>query len=237
MADSTRTAVQAALALATALTAGHLLFGAHWQWCAMSVMVVSLGTAGRGDLALRGVERGLGALAGALVAAALAAVAEPRGTAAIVMIFVLLGLASGLRQYSCAVYACGIAAGLSELSGYFGESALELLAIRRRELSLGAAIAVAIGWFLLRCAPGTWCAPASAAALAALSALLAARRAEAAVPGASVASTPPPRASGPARAAMACPGRCSACTRTTRRPAPRRHQRGVRPQPASPSTP
>ena len=177
MANSTRMALQAALSLAAALTAGHLLFGAHWQWCAISVMVVSLGTAGRGDLALRGIERGLGALAGTLLAAALAAVAEPHGTACIVVIFVLLGLASGLRQYNYAFYACGITAVLSELYGYFGEPAGHLLPIRLEALSLGAAIAVSVGWFVLPVRARDVLRARLAVALAALSALLAARRA------------------------------------------------------------
>jgi uncharacterized membrane protein YccC len=177
MANSTRMALQAALSLAAALTAGHLLFGAHWQWCAISVMVVSLGTAGRGDLALRGIERGLGALAGTLLAAALAAAAEPHGTACIVVIFVLLGLAAGLRQYNYAFYACGITAVLSELYGYFGEPAGHLLPIRLEALSLGAAIAVAVGWFVLPVRARDVLRVRLAVALAALSALLAARRA------------------------------------------------------------
>jgi hypothetical protein len=177
MATSTRMALQAALSLAAALTAGHLLFGAHWQWCAISVMVVSLGAAGRGDQALKGIERGLGALSGTLLAAALAAVAEPRGTACIVVIFVLLALASGLRQYNYALYACGITAVLSELYGYFGEPAGRLLPIRLEALSLGAAIAVAVGWFVLPVRARDVLRGCLAVALAALSALLAARRA------------------------------------------------------------
>lgn len=177
MATSTRMALQAALSLAAALTAGHLLFGAHWQWCAISVMVVSLGTAGRGDQALRGIERGLGALSGTLLAAALAAVAEPHGTARIVVIFALLALASGLRQYNYAFYACGITAVLSELYGYFGEPAGHLLPIRLEALSLGAAIAVTVGWLVLPVRARDVLRARLAVALAALSALLAARRA------------------------------------------------------------
>jgi hypothetical protein len=177
MAASTRMALQTSLALAVALTAGHLLFGPHWQWCAISVMVVSLGAAGRGDQALRGIERGLGALSGTLLAAALAAVAEPHGTARIVVIFGLLALASGLRQYNYACYACGITAVLSELYGYFGESAGPLLPIRLEAVSLGAAIAVAVGWLVLPVRTRDVLRTRLAAALAALSALLAARRA------------------------------------------------------------
>jgi len=176
MPTSTRMALQASLSLAAALTAGHLLFGAHWQWCVISVLVVNLGSAGRGDLALKGIERGLGALAGTLVAPALGAVAAPHSTASIVVIFVLLALASGLRQYNYALYACGITAVLSELYGYFGESAVQLLPIRLGALSLGAAIGVTVGWFVLPVRARDVLRARVGAALAALSALIEARR-------------------------------------------------------------
>lgn len=181
---STRMAVQTTLALAIALTAGHLLFGAHWQWCAISVMVVNMGAAGRGDLALKGIERGLGAMAGTIVATALPEVVQPHGTAAIATIFVLLALASGLRQYSYAVYACCVTTVLSVLYGYFGESAQDLLPIRLGALSLGAAIAVTIGWFLLPVRARDVVRARLASALAALSAVLEARRTGSAVPAA-----------------------------------------------------
>ncbi|MFJ2021602.1 hypothetical protein ACIOFZ_31045, partial [Streptomyces nodosus] len=44
---STRMAAQTGLSLAVAFTAGHLLFGEHWQWTVLSALVVSLGTIGR----------------------------------------------------------------------------------------------------------------------------------------------------------------------------------------------
>jgi uncharacterized membrane protein YccC len=184
MPASTRTALQLALALTTALAAGHLLFGPHWQWCAISAMVVNLGTAGRGDLALKGIERGLGAMAGTIAAAILAAWVQPRGTACIVVIFIVLALASALRRHGYAFYAGGITMVLSLLYGYFGESAQDLLLIRLQALALGAAIAVATGWFLLPVRAGDVLRARLATALAALSALLEARRTGAGAPAA-----------------------------------------------------
>ncbi|WEP00113.1 FUSC family protein [Streptomyces sp. FXJ1.172] len=149
MSTSTRMALQMAVALTAAFSFGHLLFGEHWQWCVISAMVVSLGTVGRGDLALKGVERGLGAMAGTLVATLITVVAAPHGTTSIVLIFVVLALASVLRSYSYAYYAAGITTTLSLLYGYFGESAQHLLLIRLQALVLGAVVAVAVGWFLV----------------------------------------------------------------------------------------
>ncbi len=73
------------------------------------------------------------------------------------------------------------------LYGYFGESAQELLPIRLGALSLGAAIAVTIGWFLLPVRARDVVRARLASALAALSALLEARRTESAVPAAIIA--------------------------------------------------
>ncbi|MEV5746481.1 FUSC family protein [Actinoallomurus sp. NPDC052308] len=145
----TRMVLQMAVALTAAFSFGHLLFGEHWQWCVISAMVVSLGTVGRGDLALKGIERGLGAMAGTLLAALVAAVAEPHGTTSIVLIFVVLAVASTLRSYNYAFYAAGITTALSLFYGYFGESAQHLLLIRLQALVLGAVLAVAVGWFLV----------------------------------------------------------------------------------------
>jgi Fusaric acid resistance protein-like len=149
IATHTRMAVQMAASLALAFSLGHLLFGEHWQWAVISAMVVNLGTIGRGDLALKGLERGLGAMIGTLIATVLAAAIDPRGTACVVAIFVVLFAASLLRPINYACYAAGVTTVLSLLYGYFGESAQHLLPIRLEALSLGAALAVAVGWFLL----------------------------------------------------------------------------------------
>ncbi|MEY9871644.1 hypothetical protein ABH931_001117 [Streptacidiphilus sp. MAP12-33] len=176
MLPSSRTALQMVIALTGAMAAGHLLFGDHWQWCVLSAMVVNLGTVGRGDLALKGAERGLGAMAGTLTAAALAAVTEPHGAVCVALIFLVLALASALRPYSYALHAAGITTALSLLYAYFGESPQQLLLVRVQALALGAAVAVAVGWFLLPLRTGDALRARMAAALAALSALLEARQ-------------------------------------------------------------
>ncbi|MEU6201720.1 FUSC family protein [Streptomyces sp. NPDC047061] len=145
----TRMALQMAVALTAAFSLGHLIYGEHWQWCVISAMVVGLGPVGRGDLALKGLERGLGAMAGTLVAALIAAVAEPHGTTSIVLIFLVLAVASTLRAYNYACYAAGITTAMSLLYGYSGQSPQPLLLVRLQALVLGAVLAVVVGWFLV----------------------------------------------------------------------------------------
>ncbi len=171
-----RMALQMAVALTAAFSLGHLIFGEHWQWCVISAMVVSLGPVGRGDLALKGVERGLGAMAGTLVAALIAAVAEPHGTTSIVLIFVVLAVATTLRTYNYAFYAAGITTALSMFYGYFGQSPEHLLLIRLQALVLGAVLAVVVGWFLVPVRTGDAVRARLGATLAALASLLDARR-------------------------------------------------------------
>ncbi|GAA1934663.1 FUSC family protein [Kitasatospora viridis] len=171
-----RMALQMAVALSAAFSLGHLMFGQHWQWCVISAMVVSLGPVGRGDLALKGVERGLGAMAGTLVAALIAAVAEPHGTTSIVLIFVVLAVATTLRTYNYAFYAAGITTALSMFYAYFGQSPQHLLLIRLQALVLGAVLAVIVGWFLVPVRTVDAVRARLGAALAALAALLDARR-------------------------------------------------------------
>jgi Fusaric acid resistance protein-like len=172
-----RLALQMAASLALAFSLGHLLFGEHWQWAVISAMVVSLGSTGRGDLALKGLERGLGAMTGTLIAAVVVTSIDPQGTVCVVAIFAVLFVASVLRPMSYAFYAAGITTVLSLLYGYFGESARHLLPIRLEALALGAALAVTVGWFLLPIHANDALRVRLAATLGALSVFLETRRA------------------------------------------------------------
>jgi hypothetical protein len=145
----TRMALQMAVSLTLAFSLGHLVFGDHWQWTVISAMVVNLGALGRGEVVLKGLERGLGAMVGTLIATVIVVATDPQGTVCVVAIFVVLFVASILRPINYAFYAAGVTTVLSLLYGYFGESARQLLPIRLEALALGAALTVVVGWFLL----------------------------------------------------------------------------------------
>ncbi|MEW2492568.1 FUSC family protein [Streptomyces nodosus] len=173
---STRMAAQTGLSLAVAFTAGHLLFGEHWQWTVLSALVVNLGTIGRGDLTLKGLERGAGAVLGTLFATGLTVLLHPHGSASVVLICVALAAAMLVRQNSYAGYAACVTTTMSLLYGHFGESAEQLLLIRLQALMVGAVLAVAVGWLLLPVRAGDVVRGRMAAALAGLAAVLDAHR-------------------------------------------------------------
>ncbi|MFB8182001.1 FUSC family protein [Streptomyces sp. NPDC055966] len=169
---STRAAVQTGVALTAAFAVGHRLFAHHWQWTVVTALVVGLGRGGRGDLALRGVERGAGAMAGALLAAGLAVVVHPHGTLGLVVIFAVLATAAGFRARSYALFTATLTTLMSLLHEYFGHSAAHLLLIRFQAVAVGAALAVAVGWFVAPVRAGEVLRLRLTAALRALAALL-----------------------------------------------------------------
>ncbi|HVD26976.1 MAG TPA: hypothetical protein VNC79_00555 [Mycobacteriales bacterium] len=73
----TRLALQSTAALALAFTVGQLAFGRHWPWVVITVLAVSLRATSRGEVAVTTAERLLGALAGTVLATAVAALATP----------------------------------------------------------------------------------------------------------------------------------------------------------------
>jgi uncharacterized membrane protein YccC len=142
----TRMALQMAVALGAACALGHLFFGERWTWTLLSAFVVSSGNRGRGDVlhkaGLRLVGAGLGTLGATLIAGQLA-----RGDrTALVVLFVVLGLALALRNRSYAFWAGGVTAMLALLHGYYGEGGSGLLRERLLGVLLGCAVGVAAAW-------------------------------------------------------------------------------------------
>ncbi|MEU6745047.1 FUSC family protein [Spirillospora sp. NPDC046719] len=146
---STRMAAQMGVALCAAFAAGHLLFPDHWSWVVLTAFIVCNGARGRGDALHKGLLRALGAAGGTVLAALVSGLFAPRDPDAVVLIFVVLGLAAWLRQRSYAYWAGGVTAALSLLYGYFGQSAVPLLHTRLEAILLGAALGSAAAWFVL----------------------------------------------------------------------------------------
>ncbi|MGI5327299.1 FUSC family protein [Actinomadura nitritigenes] len=146
---STRMAAQMGVALSAAFAAGHVLFPDHWSWVVLTAFIVCNGARGRGDALHKGLLRALGAAGGTVLAALVSGLFAPRDPDAVVLIFVVLGLAAWLRQRSYAYWAGGVTAALSLLYGYFGQSAVPLLDTRLEAILLGSAIGAAAAWFVL----------------------------------------------------------------------------------------
>ncbi|MGC0314249.1 FUSC family protein [Kitasatospora acidiphila] len=148
MSAGTRKALQTSVLLTAAFTAGMLLYARHWPWTVLSAMVVGSATGGRANLVLRAAERGVGAVAGTLLATGLAAVCHPEGAQGIVLILVVLTTAAGLREVSLPLFVAALTAMMSLLNGYLGRFDVRLLPVRLQALALGYLLAVTVGWLL-----------------------------------------------------------------------------------------
>ncbi|MEU9017249.1 FUSC family protein [Actinomadura sp. NPDC048394] len=146
---STRMAAQMGAALCAAFAIGHLLFPDHWSWVVLTAFIVCNGARGRGDALHKGLLRALGAAGGTVLAAVASGLFAPRDPHAVVLIFVVLGVAAWLRQRSYAYWAGGVTAALSLLYGYFGQSAAPLLETRLEAILVGSVIGTAAAWFVL----------------------------------------------------------------------------------------
>ncbi len=149
LAPSDRMALQMALGLAAAFVAGRLLFGSHWSWVVLTAFVVASGARGRGDVLHRGLLRMLGAAAGTVLASLLATAFPPATPGPIVAIFVVLALASWLRQRSYAWWAAGVTAVVALLADFLGQDAAAVLPVRLVAIAVGGVIAVAVAWFVV----------------------------------------------------------------------------------------
>lgn len=146
---SSRMSLQMGVALATAFAAGRGLFGTHWMWVVLTAFIVSSGNRGRGDVAHKAVLRVVGAGVGTLAATVLTGAFAPGNEWSIVIIFVALGIALWLRGINYAYWAAGVTAALALLYGYYGQRGIDLLATRLEAILVGAALGVAVSWFLL----------------------------------------------------------------------------------------
>ncbi|MFD0684900.1 FUSC family protein [Actinomadura fibrosa] len=149
LAASTRMAAQMATALAAAFASGHLLYPDHWSWVVLTAFIVCSGAQGRGDAVHKGLLRALGAAGGTVVAALVSDTFAPGDQNAVVLIFVILGVAIALRRVNYAYWAGGVTAALSLLYGYFGQAAGPLLRDRLEAILVGAVIGVAAAWLVL----------------------------------------------------------------------------------------
>ncbi|MFF8532443.1 FUSC family protein [Streptomyces sp. NPDC015532] len=146
---STRMALQMAAALTAAFTIGRTLWPDHWAWVVLTAFLVCSGARSRGDVLVKGAWRTLGAAAGTVVATAASGEFGPRSDTAVVVIFVVLAVATWLRELSYAYWAGCVTAVLSLLYDWFGQSPGDLLHTRLAGIAVGAVLGIAASWLVL----------------------------------------------------------------------------------------
>ncbi|MFF3465492.1 FUSC family protein [Streptomyces sp. NPDC001984] len=140
-------AVQMGVAVAAAFAVGRLLFDQRWPWLVLTAYVAASGNRGRTDVLSKGVERLVGACAGTLLATGVAAGVS--GRLSVAVMFTVLAIALWLRPLNCAYWAAGMTTVLSLLLRYFGQDATNLLPTRLAGMAIGAAVSVAVAWWVL----------------------------------------------------------------------------------------
>jgi hypothetical protein len=146
---TTRMAVQMGCALGAAFAAGHWLFGEHWQWAVLTAYIVGSGNRGRGDVIHKSMLRLAGAATGTVIATLLSGYFGRQDPWLVVVIFLILAVASWLRNFSYFYWAASITSGLALMYAYFGLSGTNLLAIRLEAIACGAVLGAAAAWFVL----------------------------------------------------------------------------------------
>lgn len=149
MPASTRMALQMAAALTAAFAIGRGLWPDHWAWVVLTAFLVCSGARSRGDVLVKGVWRTLGATAGTVVAAAVSGQFGPRSDTAVAVIFMVLAVATWLREFGYAYWAGCVTAVLSLLYDWFGQSPGDLLHTRLAGIGVGAILGVAASWLVL----------------------------------------------------------------------------------------
>ncbi|MFC6083543.1 FUSC family protein [Sphaerisporangium aureirubrum] len=145
----TKLALQAAIALGLAFTAGHLLFPAHWSWTVVTALVVTIGARSRGHVLHKGVQRFGGALVGAVSATLIAGPLHDHPVASAVVIFAYLLAGLVLRQIDYAYWSFAVTSMLAVLYGLLGQAGPEFLAERLVEILLGTACGIVPAFLVL----------------------------------------------------------------------------------------
>ena len=146
---STRMAIQMAVALAASFVTGYVAFAEHWAWIVLTAFIVLSGSRGRLDVVYKSGLRLLGAAAGTVVAFSLGGHLQFQGRAVVAAIFGAIFLGVWLRPIGYAWWALFVTIALALLQGYSGDAATALLWPRLEEIAIGAAIGIAVAWFVL----------------------------------------------------------------------------------------
>lgn len=141
-----RLAAQMFVALGGAFVVGFVFFSDRWAWVVLSALVVTLGNAGRADVAHKAVHRVVGAGAGSVVAL-LVAVSAPPAAGVIVIGGAALLVGIMLRPFGYGWWAMSITVALAVVQS-FTAGDFSLLQ-RWEEIIIGAGLAVLVAWFVL----------------------------------------------------------------------------------------
>ena len=154
LASSTKMALQLGAATVAAFGCAKLLDAEHLVWPVLTVLIVHSGNRGRGDVLWKGAQRTVGALVGVTITTLAISISNLplKNSMIIVAIFVLLFIATTLRELGYFYWAVCITAALALLYSFSGQTGTELTAYLIKRLlgiTSGSIIGIASAYFLL----------------------------------------------------------------------------------------
>ena len=149
MRQTTRQAIQVAVAAALAIVVGEILSPSHWYWAAIAAFVIFAGTNSWAETLDKGWQRLLGTILGVPSGVLVATLVSGNKVASLVMIFVCLFCAFYFMKVTYSLMTFWISTMLALMYGLLGEFTFSLLLLRIEETAIGAVIGIAAAMLVL----------------------------------------------------------------------------------------
>jgi uncharacterized membrane protein YccC len=149
MLQSTRQAIQVAVAATLAIVVGELLSPSHWYWAAIAAFVIFAGTNSWAETLDKGWQRLLGTVLGVPSGVLVATLVSGNTVASLAMIFVCLFCAFYFMKVTYSLMTFWISTMLALMYGLLGEFTFSLLLLRIEETAIGAVIGIAAAMLVL----------------------------------------------------------------------------------------
>jgi hypothetical protein len=140
----TRMALQLGVSLTVAMVIGRSFFPNHWNWTVLTAIIVCGSGPSRGEVAVKGVTRLIGASFGTLTASAVASELPGHHDSTVIVIFAILFVGSWWRETYYAVWAGGATCVMALLTSYFGTFGSSVLGTRLLAILIGAACSIVV---------------------------------------------------------------------------------------------
>jgi uncharacterized membrane protein YccC len=149
MLQSTRQAIQVAVAAALAIVVGEIVSPSHWYWAAIAAFVIFAGTNSWAETLDKGWQRLLGTVLGVPSGVLVATLVSGNTVASLAMIFVCLFCAFYFMKVTYSLMTFWISTMLALMYGLLGEFTFSLLLLRIEETAVGAVIGIAAAMLVL----------------------------------------------------------------------------------------
>ncbi|HEY0226985.1 MAG TPA: FUSC family protein [Mycobacterium sp.] len=147
--QTTRQAIQVAVAASLTIVAGEMLSPTRWYWAVIAAFVIFAGTNSWAETLTKGWQRLLGTVLGVPCGVLVATLFAGDKTGSLVAIFVCLFCAFYFMTVTYSLMTFWITTMLALLYGLLGEFSLGVLMLRIEETSIGAVIGIAVAILVL----------------------------------------------------------------------------------------